>query len=385
MHTLTMSRRRWPFLGLMAGLIVIGAGCDSENGTPVGTDDDATTQTEDVNSPLGGYTSSDEMAGFGEAYLLGEEGEAIVADPLADDPTVIAALDDPATDIYAVRVLWGHIRRHADVSAEPVDWTGGASIDDPGMLLIRRTVSFEARQGDHVVFPRPDAQSIEWVSTTYGGADGIHIVVINPADTPNSFRLAMPLLPDWSVDVSALDGLNEVVSVDDQGHEVRIAARKIVLDPICREGFLSGAWRPLGDSADIFEGPIPEEGAITGRILGHWAHHMGPFAGYLRGFYGVDAEDHLVFFAKMTDRRGQFAGFLRGIWDTDPGTDTSGEFVGQWLDRGQEMIGAVRGTWDATPGEDNGFFIGEWTLGCDFPPTGGGGGEELQLDPSIFE
>ena len=131
-------------------------GCSGTDAT-LNPSTDAGADTSDVldlNDPNGGFDTNREAPGFGDSFLTGGEAEMDLEDAVADDPAVRDMLDDPDRyDVYGVRITWGYLERSDENVTAPVDWSGAAKIAD-GVLLGVRAISFERRQGDHVIGPR---------------------------------------------------------------------------------------------------------------------------------------------------------------------------------------------------------------------------------------
>jgi len=370
--------RPWRLTGLAIALAALAFGCDSSDNATGVSGDDPLSQTENINDPLGGFNASDEVAGFGDAYLLGDEGEVEVADPIAVDPAVASLVQDPTSQLVAVRLVWGYLRRPTDATTDLVDWSGSASVIAPAALIVDRTIHFEPIQGDHIVRPRPDRQTVEWVSTTTGGMDGLLMTLVVPADETTSLTVAMPLFNE-TYDLADLLRLNETTVVDADGHEVRISAREVEIASTCYQGWMSGRWTMI-PPGEYTEGD-PGNGVISGRFGGFWVNRNGTLGGAIHGFFGVNAAGDAVFFGKAIRRNGVFAGFVRGVWEESAGNVGTGMFQGEWLNRARDPIGALRGEWASRVGDEHGLFDGAWAIGCEIPD----GGPEVSIDPSIFQ
>lgn len=357
-----------PIIGLAAVVAVGMFGCDTPSTTVT---DDAMSQTETLADPYGGYNTADEVAGFDDAFLL-EQGERLAGDPALEDSDVQAALADAEHELYGVRVTWGYHDRGVMDSVEPVRWDGSAQVTF-GVIAAMRTILFE-RRTDHLMFPRPDRQTLEWESVTTTHFDGLQLLIVDEnEDVDNMLTLTFPQLSK-TYSMAELVELDEMIVVDELGHQIHVQARKLenVLTP-CHAGWLSGLWQPLPDVAtDVATG-------IRGRFRGHWTDERGDLGGYLKGHYGINTRGHRVFFGKAITMDGRFAGLVRGVWAPSEETPGAGAFRGRWLNAAHDAIGGLRGVYQTT--RDGGTFHGAWATGC---PEEESDAPELTIDDSVF-
>jgi len=359
-------RAGWVLATVAAAALTVG--CESDTSSP-DTTDDPLTQTVDIDDPYGGFNRSSEPAGFGDDYLLSDEGEVPVSDAVADQPEVATMLDAPDNDLYAVRLTWGYLAKDSTGTDERVDWSGSASVDE-GAVIAVRTIQFEQRSGDHVVRPRDSRLVLEWVSTTTVAMDGLQLLVVDPQDeVDNILHIDVPLL-DEDIPVAELDGLDRMIEVGDAGHEFRIQARKVEITA-CSRGWVSGRWQHDP------ERPNDDRGRVLGHFLGHWTNAAGEEGGAIRGIYGVNRRGHRVLFGKLIDPSGNFRGLARGTWQptASPGV---GSFRAHWLDVDRQVVGGMRGVWERRDRDGSGYFHGAWATLCD------GASDEVEIDESIF-
>ncbi len=364
-------------LGALIGATMVG--CDSSTNAP-GTNDDSLTQVEDLNDPYGGYNRSAEPAGFGDPFLLSDQGEVTYVDPMADEPGILDLMGGAENDLYAVRLTWGFLARdEAFGGGDPVDWSGGATVGE-GAVLAVRTIHFEQAQNDHIVRPREDRKVLEWVSTTSGGLDGVQLLVLDPPTVAdggraegNTLSIEMPLVSE-SFEVALMDGLDMTLAVDGDGHQFRIQARKVELLAECRRGWMSGRWHSRANTDDL--GDDLAEGR-RGEFRGHWVNARGEIGGSMKGFYGVNARGHRVLFGKLIDSNGNFRGLVRGTWNTAESLGV-GSFRAHWLDADHNVVGGMRGVWERRDRNGAGLFHGAWATNCDSSE------DEVEIDESIF-
>ena len=367
----TRSRCFWLLIAAVSSLAFLMVGCDTDNSSP--DLNESTSQTEEIDDPYGGFNTSDEMTGFGDDFLMSDEGELDYEDEITDDPEVQALFDDPENALYAVRVTWGYLTRDSTNTNEPVDWSGYAEVDS-GALVVARTIQFEPRQ-DYLIRPiraslMLDRERIDWVSQTTVAFDGVQLLFVDPTagEGPNSLTIEVPLF-NTTIELADLEDLDRTVAVDDLGHEIRIQAAKIDLASLCGRGWMSGRWERLDVNQDDLRR------GIMGRFRGHWSNRHGTVGGYMKGFYGVNRNGNRVIFGKVINRRGTFIALMRGTWMPSQDTHGAGTFRAAWIDVSHQVQGGMRGVW-ARRGEGMGFFHGAWRTQCD------DGGEEF--DPATF-
>jgi hypothetical protein len=359
--------------GLLAVLALGGLGCDKDPAQAPG-EDEAISQTESINDPYGGYNTSDEIAGFGDEYLLSAEGEAAFDDAVADDPEVRNMLGVLEAHLYGVRLTWGYLERDSSHSDAVVDWSGGADVDT-GAVIAVRTIAFEPFQGDQIE-PRVNRRELDWTSHTTTGFDGVQLLVVDPTQGagPLTFHVAAGVV-EASFELAQLADLDSTIVVDAEGHEFRIESRRLELTLDCRRGWTSGRWDNLRLDPEVRH---TLSVGVLGRFRGHWVTDRGDLAGYLHGFYGVNRRGHQVLFGKVIGSNGRFMGLLRGTWLLSPHSPGTGVWKAHWLDASREVIGGMRGVWERRDVRGAGFFHGAWATGCDSEEA------QVEIDPSIF-
>lgn len=356
---------------VVAGTFVLaGCGQDRDVVTPTQA---GLQQSVDLNDVNGGFKPTDEKPAFGDAGLLEMAREEFNADDLpgSNEPSLFAESNPGPRRIYTVSVIWGMLPGNAngasvDLADPPgkasedgdtYDWSGGMDVSRGGIHL-RSVVSFE--DGDRVVWPRRERGSIEWISHTGPGWDGIRFVIYQPpfeeggVEEDTLYFRAGEYTRTFLL--SELDELNETVAVGVEGNSIRFQARMI--DPtVSNHGFARGRWT------------APAEGDTVGLFGGILVSDYGRVAGYFHGHYGQDDQGKAVLFAKVTGANGEFRGFLRGSWGqaSGPGIGSeNGWFQARWFDGAEENeqeIGAVRGAWQRA-GRGPGQLWGRWCLGC---------------------
>ncbi|MBD3161092.1 MAG: hypothetical protein GF346_02870 [Candidatus Eisenbacteria bacterium] len=361
---------------LVLALAVIGllaAGCSEETTGP--GPGDSQTEVPDLDDPLGGYTTQDELPAFGDPDLAESAGEeSPYDDAMGDDPKIARwrHADADSVHAYVVTILWGMMARDpsmADSLLDPdvpvTDWSGALRVDRGGVLL-RSTVAFE--RGDHIVRPRTDRTEIAWVSHTTVSYDGLRIVVYQPfegeEDGEDDTLVIEAGTHVWEFAVNDLAELDFEETVDDAGN--KFVLRSFLARPeVCGRGFIGGTWL-------VPENPEEERGVFRGR----WVSADGRVAGYVRGFHGVNGQGREVFYGKYIDLDGTFRGILRGTWnrerilgssDPDHPERHHGTFNGEWIDQNERVAGSVKGAWVAAPGAGRGFFEGRWKAICSRP------------------
>ena len=298
---------------------------------------------------------------FGDADLMASAAaEQEYEDPVVKDPIFTDLSRRAGTKLYAVTIYWGMLEGDRDAAGSGTDgdlydWSGGVQASD-GAIVVRTLVSFE--DDDHLLLPRPDRRTVEWVSHTGEGMDGIRLLVYQWPESelagPDTLTLTTAMF-SHSFPLEELAALDEIYDVDDVGNKVRIQA--FLTDPTASviHGFLRGRWVQI------------QEGETMGRFGGVWVGAHGRLSGYFRGHYGVNREGHQVFYGKYIDQTGRFVGFLRGRWQSE-GVEINGAelgaFSGQWLNRERHRLGALRGHYRGREASEVGFLNGVWCAGC---------------------
>jgi hypothetical protein len=403
-------------------LITAFAGCSKNPAEPSATNAAGL----NLNTPTGGYTSSNEAPGFGDPILdPALSGEKPYADPMYDS-TVDSMRSNLAVDWYHFRAQWGHLVPDTAESTW-TDWSGSLTINR-GALVLRRTIKFEDNDS---ILPRTDRRKIEWVSRTRPASDGIAVDIFLPRPQPvidtvtdSALTVDTTLIIDslpvidtiWVVDTLTNDStftlgfhfeydttamydttftpvtvvdtvypsndaslvfstlnysrtfsLADLMKLDTiitlaDSNEVAFQAMRIYRN-VCPRGFLAGHWSAI-DSTGF--------GYLNGRWIGKW----GIADGYFEGHYGYNDDSVKVFFGKWIDSVGEFEGFLQGRWGILPnkhgqdeagnGTETlvRGWFAGQILDANMTRIGVVRGGFGQCDSLASGFLAGRWKLIC---------------------
>jgi hypothetical protein len=338
--------RKWLPVVCISGAVL--AGCNSPTSTVDTRSPDALwQQSVNMSTPFGGYDFTSESPVFGDVEVSkvdAEESAVSVADP-----------DSARSDsTFVLRVLWGQLRGDPSITTR-TDWTGSVSVSG-GRLAVLRRIGFEP--GDHLVFPRPDRQTVGFVSHTGPYADGL-VLLVHPAPGGSgtfSFDTAA-YTHTWSLD--SLRTGNVVVQVDSTGNAVSITSAPS--SPLgCPAGFLRGHWVQR-------TGPTVPQG-VQGYFRGLWISNDGRHVGHLRGHFGVDASGASVWFGKIIGRDGRLIGLAHGTWAANgDATHPAGRFEGQWFAAHNLLGGTLGGHYvlgrQGVRGEA-GFFDGSWKSTC---------------------
>jgi hypothetical protein len=385
---ISIKRPLFVLTAILVALTVLFAGCSNDTATTPG-------ETGELNltSEFGGYDASDEAVAYGDDVVADlMKGDDPVTDPIMADADVdsLEALD--GSQVYILAVRWGMLEFDSTVT-QATDWSGTLALKH-GFLNVRRLLRFERGQ-DNIVRPRPDRQTIEWVSQTTVSFDGLVVAVIVPpvpdgedwSDNELSFTTG-PYARTFAL--YELEELDELIDVDELGNQVAFNAWDVDLEP-CGGGHLDGRWllNPSGKN---------------GNFYGRWMAADGELGGYLRGHFGTRGNGEMVFFGKYIGLDGKFRGLLRGVWGFNLEDDGSGWFRGVWAGRDGRPVGSLNGRWSSSPppdgeivddkpgngngygngrnprndaifGTDNwtkGYFGGQWVRLC---PTDGASGE----------
>jgi hypothetical protein len=350
------------FAVALASLLIVGCGDNSakpsDSGTPV-------EETPSLDAPLGGYTAQNEPPSFGDADLSSSSNiEAAYDDPVETDPHVVGWERSDSVRAYAVTLLWGILESDPAIrtgedggGVDNLDWTGFASINRNGAIVVSATIAFE--QDDYIVGPRIEREKVMWVSHTSDGFDGLRLMVLQNVpegeDGSADSLLIQAGTRQWTFAVNDLADLDRTDVIDDIGNKFSIRSFRM-MPQLCNRGFLGGAWL------------APSEPGEPGRFQGRWVATDGTVAGHVRGIWGVDEQGENVFYGKYVDRTGAFVGILRGTWE-DRGPEspsqasrmrTHGSLRGEWLDGDGNVRGTVKGHWRAAKSGEDGFFEGAW-------------------------
>jgi hypothetical protein len=313
---------------------------------PVGPEQDLSTIEQlSLDKEYGGFTTSDELAGFGDATLMEESAEdADVADAVSFESNTTTALASATVKSYLVRLSWGKLEGDS-TATEITDWSGAAEVNK-GTLALLKTIRFE--NTDYIHLPRPNRKKLEFTSQTKTSFDGILIVIIDNdtslAGTPGTFTFTAGSYSRVFT-FSELDSMNLIEPVGGNGDEVSIISRGKEVTPF-DGGFLAGRWIRENQHGGIFKG--------------RWINSLGTNAGYLRGIWGVNKRGEQVFFGKYISLSGEFRGLLGGHWKYIRG-EHGGLFEGKWVDRNHQESGTLRGHFKTgRPGDGKGYFHGRW-------------------------
>lgn len=325
---------------LTAALIIGGCSKNSP------TEPDQTGEGTELDQPFGGFTTSDELPGFGEASIEAEFGDdENVNDIITTDPSFANDLASNAAKVYYVRITWGLLQGDS-TATQVINWDGSATITR-GKLGIMKTILFERNQNDHIVLPRSDRRTVQWVSNTVTHFDGILLVIVDKdtLNVPGAFTFTTSLYSK-TFSFDELDSLQMVETVTAQGHQVSIQAHSKQIIRL-GGGFVEGKWLKTREHGGVFRG--------------RWINEVGTCVGHVKGIWGLNRRGEKVFFGKYILISGQFGGLLAGDWGNNDSHETNGWFKGRWVNRALTTIGTVEGHWKVNPDSTNkGFFQGKW-------------------------
>ena len=326
----------------------------------------------DLDSPTGGFTTSDEAPAFGEPEAFEAfNADAPVLDPIENTYEYQTQLQAEGALVFELRAVWGNLFAIDDSTrAEscPLDWSGSLRLEG-GLVCMQRAIAFEPADSLY----RIDQSTIAWISRTGPHVDGVHVKLVLPPSPPEdsasfdrtSPRLVLRTGPFSRIfTVEELAGLRLIEPVDRCGNGISIASAPAL--PLCPHGHLVGGWTFLPpDSVAASD----SSGTVYGGFRGVWIGAGGRIAGHLRGVFGVASDGRRVFFGKYIDTTGRFMGILRGEYDPRPGEDDAapiprGYFAGMWIDEGGLTAGRLRGLWMAEAESGAGCFHGVWGMNC---------------------
>ncbi len=368
--------------------VALLAGCnlatDPQNAAP--TSPTAWEQQSNFTDPLGGYNFSSEKVAFGDPAL--QQMEALDAPQTAGADSMPS---DSTGTAFLVRVVWGQLEGNPNATSA-LDWSGSIGIDQ-GAFHVLRPIGFEREQGDHLVLPRHDRQTLAFVSHTSTRVDGLLLVVRPEAPATGegiaaegSLTFATPPL-NRVFTYTELRTANLVIPVDSEGNAVSITGMSARPNPTeCTRGFVRGEWMHRSGSESDSTGD-------RGLFRGLWVTDLGRPMGTIRGHFGTNDSGEHVWFGKIIGRRGEALGIARGTYAANPDTtQAGGTFTGDILTDNELVSGHVEGHFlpgrlgsengpnheprpadppggDARRGRPgaHGFIEGRWSLHCTDP------------------
>ncbi|RKX25623.1 MAG: hypothetical protein DRP45_05475 [Candidatus Zixiibacteriota bacterium] len=364
-------------VGLAAfSLLFLAAGCSEKSSQPELTD------TPNFTEEFGGYTATDETAGFGDPELVATEAEEEeIDDDIVLQPEVVSVMTNPRSSWFHLRAVWGQLRLNPD-QTELTDWTGHLSLNSAsGAVVVRRLIRFEPGQDHLVLSPSHERARVDWVSFTSIHNDGIAVDLIVPPLPPildttwnvpeegdstivsidtigyQPIELTFETGPyTCSFTLEELATLDTIVFVDEDSNAVALHAYQWHPNS-CPRGVLAGRWGYDQNGNGVF--------------AGLWRSRAGVVSGYLKGHYGLNEQGEKVFFGKWIDRNGKFQGFLRGFYDLHPHSEVQnslskciGWFAGKIFNADRNEIGVLGGRCGATQSWPGGWFQGRWKTYC---------------------
>ncbi len=328
-------------LTIFIGLALILGGCSKNSPAEADQGGDAT----DLDLPYGGFTASDELPAFGEASIAADFGDdESVNDMISTDPSFANDLNSTGINVYYIRITWGMLKGDS-TATEPVNWNGSATVSR-GKLGIMKTILFERNQNDHIILPRSDRRTVQWVSTTVNHFDGIVLVILDKdtLNVPGEFTFNTALYTK-TFRFEELDSLQLIETVTQQGLQISIQAHSKQIIRL-GGGFVEGKWIKTRQHGGVFRG--------------RWINEIGTRLGHVKGIWGINRFGEKVFFGKYIGLNGQFGGLLNGNWGYDS-DETIGWFKGRWVNRAHTTVGMIEGQWKINPDQPNqGFFHGKW-------------------------
>ncbi len=344
------------WLVVLLGFGLMSAGCSLISGSDETADNETLPEAPaELNLTFGGYESTDEPVGFGDTKILDNYTEAMeedIDDEIAEDPVVVDMLNQPETDVYCLRITWGHLEQEGD---SPLDWSGSARVIN-GAILVRKAILFDA--GDYILRPREDRRLVEWTSYTYDHLDGVALMILDPETLPaddavlNEFTFETgPFTRTFTM--AELAGIDTLITVDGDGNAIHFVG-KLREPGFCRIGFTRGEWY--------------RRGLDWGEFRGGWIDENGELAGHVQGMWGYDADGRNVLVGKYIDRNGNFLGLLRGTFEagaTPPREGRQGWMRGHCYDESHQVRGTFQGRWKEPRGRgDHGYFQAVWGMEC---------------------
>ncbi|RME01690.1 MAG: hypothetical protein D6814_00995, partial [Calditrichaeota bacterium] len=131
--------------------------------------DTSSDETLSLDKEYGGFTTSDELPGFGDTNILTDfsEDEPVTDQAVSDAEAILTSDQVPA---YFVRITWGHLEFDS-TATEVVDWSGFAEVNK-GTLGVLKLIRFE-HATDHLNLPRESRTRVDFTSQTTVHYDGL--------------------------------------------------------------------------------------------------------------------------------------------------------------------------------------------------------------------
>ncbi len=334
--------------------------------------------TLNLNTPTGGYTSSNEAPGFGDPSLdPSANDEKPYADPMQSSAQIDSMQTNSAVDWYHFRALWGHLRKDT-AETEISDWSGSLTISR-GALVVRRVIKFE---DNDTILPRTDRRKVEWISHTRPHHDGIAVDIFVPRPRPiidttgdSSLTVDTTMKIDSIPVIDTILHIDSSIVVDTLTNDTTVTVDTtftlgfhIVYDTtfmfdttFAGGGTVIDTIYPPNDASLTFTTPkysrvfsladllkldtivtLPDTNEVAfsalriyrnlcprgfvggqwsaidstglGYFKGRWISKFGFADGYVEGHYGYNEDSVQVFFGKWIDSAGGFEGFLQGRW-----------------------------------------------------------------------
>lgn len=376
-----MKKIRHASLFVLFGLLAFAVGCEgslapsgsagdeSQPGAETGTSDLAyaglALEAENGGIDLDSPPSFDAWAAEA-GDELGEDPAADVDAPDMEDPEQEPGFAEGKVAVYHLLAVWGHKQFEKDFG-DVVDWSGAVSVSK-GKVQVERVIAFDPK-GDHLV-PDQDPRAVTFTSHTGPHHDGLVLRIVVPAgaaEEPTVTFATAPLTATYAA--SELDGLQEVITVDDLENKVLFLGQKQSFDKPCPKGLVGGFWKRLNAKGGIFGGKwMAANGKVDGKLFGIW---------------GKRNNGDRVFFGTYVSGDKAFKGILAGHWKPFPKGGAKqvhgGSFVGHWVGKGGGVDGMLKGLYgDGDEQSDGkGFFKGVWHAAC------GGEGKPAPCDGDL--
>lgn len=308
-----------------------------------------------------GFALESENGGFSKAEDLtpfeGEEPEEFADETMDvnDEDVNDAAVDvtKPDIDVYLLKIIWGQLKRNPSLKIDTV-WDGSV-YSNSALVKVKRLIRFE-KETDYIL-PDKDPKKVTFKSITRPHNDGLVLLVALAKNRPLPVISTItfetkPLTRTYKI--AELDGLKEVIKVDNLGNRVAFLGVKLPKNK-CPHGFLDGYWKRINKIGGIFGGKfVGSEGKVEGKIAGLW---------------GQRKNGKRVFFGIFVDKDKKLKGFLRGTYkpysQVLPGNVDGGVFHGIYLTIDKEHKGVLKGLYFVAPEGNKGKFVGTYREKCD--------------------
>jgi len=277
---------------VLAGVVLLLAGCSDQPGTPVQPRNNASLT---ANIPADAQKLLDQYGPPDNGTISGPE--------LGLTDSYFPPPNASGYDIYAVTFVWGQLLPRNATTPNVVDWSGALKARGDALIHTRCPISFEPRQDS--LLPQIDSSEIVWISkTAVMDMDGISTVLFVKRQTPSASAVRLTFTTSPITLNFSLDQLKHLIAfypVDSTGG-VAVLARQLFFNG-CPGGTMKGDW--VKDPTNVDQGTFN----------GIWIDRIGVPYGVMAGRFWTNS-----------DGTRQYEGVVSGILTTQIIAHISGKW-----------------------------------------------------------